>query len=204
MKGKAENISGVILAGGENKRFDGIIKSNIIVGGSTILKRIINTISEFFTDIIIVTNTPEEFSICNKCRFTGDLYSKKGPLGGIHSAIKASERKSVFVFAGDMPYLDKKLIMNQIEYFSNCGTDVLIPRINKFDEPLHAIYSNSIYPKLDDYLRSSSKYAIRDFLENVNVSYMELTDSEDTRRAFTNVNTPTEAEELVKQNRLFQ
>ena len=45
---KAENISGVILAGGENKRFDGINKSNLIIGGSSIISRIVNIISDIF------------------------------------------------------------------------------------------------------------------------------------------------------------
>jgi molybdopterin-guanine dinucleotide biosynthesis protein A len=194
---KAENISGVILAGGENNRFGGFIKSNIIIEGSTILKRITNSISEIFGEIIIVTNTPEEFNICSGCRFISDEYSGKGPLGGIHSGMKASERKSIFVFAGDMPFLDNELIMNQIKHFYQCGSEALIPRIKERIEPLHSIYSNSLFPKLDRYLRTSSKFAVRDFIENVNVSYMELTDNELMKKAFTNINTPDEAAETA-------
>ena len=55
------NISGVILAGGANKRFNGIIKAKIIIDGNTIISRIIEIFSEIFDEIIIVTNTPEEF-----------------------------------------------------------------------------------------------------------------------------------------------
>jgi hypothetical protein len=32
-----DKISGVILAGGDNKRFGGILKSNTIIGGETII-----------------------------------------------------------------------------------------------------------------------------------------------------------------------
>ena len=34
-----------------------------------------------------------------------------GPLGGIHAAMKASSNDSIFVFAGDMPFLDKDIII---------------------------------------------------------------------------------------------
>jgi len=197
----AENISAAILAGGENKRFDGVIKSNIIIGGSSIINRIINAISDIFSEIIIVTNTPDEFHICSNCRVVGDQYKKVGPLGGIHSAIKASTKKSVFVFAGDMPFVDKEIIMSQIEYFSSCNSEVLIPSVRGLDEPLHAIYSKSIYSKLDEYLASSTKLAIKDFLRIVKVSYMRLEDSEKTKRAFTNVNTQAGAEEASWQNK---
>jgi molybdopterin-guanine dinucleotide biosynthesis protein A len=39
---------------------------------------------------------------------------KAGPLGGIHSALKASTKESLFVFTGDMPLLDKEMIVRQI------------------------------------------------------------------------------------------
>lgn len=197
MSQKAGNISGVILAGGENKRFGGINKSNLIIGGSSIISRIINTISGIFPEIIIVTNIPGEFHAFNKYEIVPDQFLKVGPLGGIHSAIKASSKESVFVFAGDMPYLNKEIILNQIECFSSCSADVLIPRVNDYVEPLHAIYRNSILGTLDDYLSHNKRSAVRDFLGKVNVNYLDLPESEQTKKAFTNVNTLDDAENTV-------
>ena len=194
MQKNAENISGVILAGGENKRFGGINKSNLIIGNLSIITRIINTISDIFTEIIIVTNTPEEFQPFNHYKIVQDQFFKVGPLAGIHSAIKESSKEAVFVFAGDMPFLNKEMIINQIRYFSSCTSDVVIPRVNDYDEPLHAIYRNSIYVQLDKYLSGNKQYAIRDFLTHVNANYMQLPESEKTKRAFTNINTPGEVE----------
>ena len=47
----ANKISGAILAGGSNKRFGGITKSNIVIDGETIISRIISTISDLFDEI---------------------------------------------------------------------------------------------------------------------------------------------------------
>ena len=190
---KTKNISGAILAGGENIRFGGIIKSNLIIGDSTIISHIVNTISDIFSEIIIVTNTPDEFQSFNLLKIVPDQFLNVGPLGGIHSAIKASSKESVFVFAGDMPFIDKEIIMNEIKYFSSRTADVVVPRVDGYDEPLHAIYRNSIFDSLDQYLSDNNKYATRDFLVRMNVNYMHLHSSEKTKRAFTNINTPGEA-----------
>jgi molybdopterin-guanine dinucleotide biosynthesis protein A len=195
---KAENISGVILVGGENKRFNGVIKSNLIIGGRTILDRIVGTISDLFGEIIIVTNTPDKFGNYSSFRFTGDQYSNMGPLAGIHAGMKASALRSVFVFAGDMPFLDKEIIERQIDEYLRIKPLILVPKVNGLIEPLHSIYSNQLLPVLEEYLISDKRPAVRDFYNNTDVSYLKLTDSGKTRKAFMNINTPDEATDAEK------
>jgi molybdopterin-guanine dinucleotide biosynthesis protein A len=81
------SISGIILAGGANRRFNGMTKSNIIIDGKTIISRITDTIRDIFDEIIIVTNTPEEFKEYNKYKIVSDQFLKVGPIGGIHAAL---------------------------------------------------------------------------------------------------------------------
>jgi molybdopterin-guanine dinucleotide biosynthesis protein A len=190
---KVEDISGVILAGGENKRFNGIIKSNIVIGKSTILEKAVETISSLFGEIIIVTNTPDEFNISFPCRFTGDHYLNKGPLGGIHAAMKASNGHSIFVFAGDMPFLDKSIIEKQIVEYIAARPEILVPEINGLYEPLHSIYSNILTGKLEDYLAATKEPAVRNFFNCADVSFLKLRNSKKSRRAFMNINTLEEA-----------
>jgi molybdopterin-guanine dinucleotide biosynthesis protein A len=189
------NISGVILAGGENKRFGGIVKSNIEIDGSPIISRILYVISDIFSEIIIVTNTPGEFRYLTGCKIVGDQFLKAGPLGGIHASMKSSSKDSVFIFAGDMPFLDKDIIMRQIDHFSLQTASALIPKINGKEEPLHAIYRNSLMTSLEEYLSEGKNFAVRDFLAGEKVDYFNLEESEKTIKAFTNINTPEGAKE---------
>ena len=69
MNGK---ISGAILAGGAASRFNGRMKSKIIIDGETIISRIISVIRDIFDEIIIVTNNPEEFADFSFCRIVQD------------------------------------------------------------------------------------------------------------------------------------
>lgn len=198
----AGNISGVILAGGENRRFNGITKSKIVIDGKPIISRILDTINEIFNEIIIVTNSPEEFREYNNCKIASDHFLKAGPLGGIHAALKRTSNEALFVFAGDMPLLDKKLILSQINYFDDHKCDILIPRVSQYIEPLHAIYSIGILKTLEDYLLGNQNCAVREFFKKVEPHYLEFEDSAEIKKAFTNINSPLDISMAEKTLRL--
>jgi molybdopterin-guanine dinucleotide biosynthesis protein A len=185
-----QNLTAVILAGGASTRFNGRIKAKIVIDGKTIISRILDTLGEIFDDMIIVTNDPEEFIEYNHCKIIGDLFLNKGPLGGIHAAMKASGRDALFVVAGDMPLLDKNIITLQTEFFINNKCDILIPQINNNIEPLHGIYNRSLVGILEAYLQQSDNYAIREFLKLADVRYLLIEDSVRARNAFININSP--------------
>lgn len=187
-----KNISAAILAGGESRRFGGIVKSNIVINGRPIVDSIVLTISELFDDIIIVTNTPAEFGRFSNCRFAEDLFRNAGPLGGIHAALKSAGNPSVFIFAGDMPFLQKHLIEEQIKTFKKSDCDILIPCAGEMTEPLHAVYRTSLLPVLESFLLSGGSRAARDFLSGVNTGEFHVPDPEAARRAFTNINSPND------------
>ena len=186
------NISGAILAGGANKRFNGITKANIVIGGKTIISRITDTLKEIFDEIIIVTNTPEEFKEYSHLKIVGDTILKAGPIGGIHAALKSSESEAIFVFAGDMPLIRKDIIIRQIDYFNAHNYDVLVPRLRNMIEPLHAIYKCSISKTLDDFLHEGNSYAVIDFLKLINIGFMQFDESIDIKNVFTNINSPAD------------
>jgi molybdopterin-guanine dinucleotide biosynthesis protein A len=149
-----------------------------------------------FDEIIIVTNKPEEFREFIQYRIVEDQYLKAGPLGGIHAALKASSEDAIFVFAGDMPFLDKEIITNQINEFNKTKYDVLIPAIDQFIEPLHAIYRNSVLNDLERFLSEGKSRAVRDFLSEENVGYLQIPNTEKTELAFSNINSPSDLDNI--------
>jgi molybdopterin-guanine dinucleotide biosynthesis protein A len=195
------NIAGVILAGGSNRRFNGITKSNILIDGKSIISRMADTIGDIFDEKIIVTNTPGEFNEFTSFKITGDQFMNAGPLGGIHAAMKASIKEALFVFAGDMPLLDREVIIRQIDYFINNRYDILIPRIDQLIEPLHSIYRNSLVQTLEEFLTGNKHVAVRDLFKKVNTSYFEVAKNKETKYAFMNINSPSDvslAEKILK------
>ena len=194
----ADNIAGVILAGGASKRFNGIIKPMIDYEGKTIISRIIETIGEIFDDIIIVTNTPDEFKEYDNYKIIGDKFLNKGPLAGIHSALKESESEAIFVVAGDMPLLDKEIIIRQIDFYNTNKCDILIPQIDYYIEPLHGIYKKTLIRNLEDYLGGDNNYAVREFLKMSDVRYLLMEVSGKSISAFTNINSSDDIPVIIK------
>jgi molybdopterin-guanine dinucleotide biosynthesis protein A len=154
---------------------------------------------DIFEEIIIVTNTPEEFKgISENCVVTKDIYLNKGPLGGIHSALNVTTKDSVFIVGGDMPYLDKDIIFSQLKFFEKNNCDCIIPSIGQHIEPLHGIYKKSVLGALEEYLMLDNNYAIREFFKRIDACYFPVEDSENSRLAFTNINTPSDLKIINK------
>jgi molybdopterin-guanine dinucleotide biosynthesis protein A len=187
------NISGVILAGGSNNRFGGTLKAKILIDGQRIIDRALETLREIFDEIIIITNTPSEFNDINDCKIAEDYIKNKGPLGGIHAAMKKSSKEAIFVFAGDMPFLSGKLIIKQAGSYYHTLPEAFVPEHDNNIEPLHGIYSCRMMTKLEEHLNNTDDLNIRRFLEKINVVYYKPGNRRLYLKAFTNINTPSEA-----------
>lgn len=185
---------GVILAGGENRRYNGTIKAKLVVDGRPIIEGSLQIISQVFDDILIVTNTADQFSEYRSYRMVPDIFKKVGPLGGLHAALKATDRDRVFMFASDMPGLSMDIIESMIKHFEIITCEILIPRYKGMIEPLHAIYSRSILDRLEDFLRTSDKFAVRDFLKLADVEYLTIENGDDM--PFLNINKPEDMNRL--------
>ncbi|MCU0363910.1 MAG: molybdenum cofactor guanylyltransferase [Bacteroidales bacterium] len=186
----AGDLTAAVLAGGESRRFGGIAKPRIIIRGKMLIGRILEATAGIFSEIIIVTNSPEDYADIKGCRLVPDLISGAGPLGGIHSALVSSSARDVFVFAGDMPFIDREIVLGQADLYFRSEYEVLIPRVGNNIEPLHAIYSKALAGPLEEYLSAKQRPAVRDFIRKCRTGYLELEDNEKTRSAFTNINTP--------------
>jgi molybdopterin-guanine dinucleotide biosynthesis protein A len=192
------DFSAVILAGGSSKRFGGKVKPKILIDGTPIISRILATIGEIFDEIIIVTNSPDEYTDYKHCRITGDHFLNKGPLSGIHAAMKESRREALFVFAGDMPLLQRDYIISQVDFYRKGKCDIIIPQIEDNIEPLHGIYRNSLRNLLEEYLKADNDYAIREFFKVTNVCFMKIEASQRSRNAFSNINSPSDVTRVNK------
>jgi molybdenum cofactor guanylyltransferase len=183
-------ISCVILAGGINSRFNNIVKANIEINGSSIISRMLDATNGFFVETILVTNTPDNFNWLQDVIIVSDIFPKRGPLGGIHAALKASSCDASFVFAGDMPMLSHKIIGDEIKFYHDRNCDGVIPRIGELIEPLHAIYNKTILTELEKLLIQDGDFAVRKFIKSLNIRYFKLPPTEENKRAFTNINSP--------------
>lgn len=191
-----KKITAAILAGGSGSRMKGVVKPNLVLGDKTILARILDVLKRIFNEIIIVSNSPEHFIHYKGCLIAEDNYKGRGPIGGIQAALKAATGDAVFIFAGDMPFLSRELILKQTDLFYELDCDILIPRIDNSIEPLHSVYRRSVLKFLDEYMESSKGNAVRDFFSKRDVRFMDLGD--EMREIFSNINFPSDIPEIER------
>ncbi|MDD5449814.1 MAG: molybdenum cofactor guanylyltransferase [Candidatus Omnitrophica bacterium] len=191
------NLGAAILAGGKNSRMSGFNKAFIEINGIQVIARSIKILQGIFEEIVIVTNSPEEFKLFVKeAVIITDIIRNVGPLGGMHAALSATSKEGVFFAACDMPFLHNDLILRQLKDFAKTNCECLVPRIAGFVEPLHAIYKKSLKDKINDYVKETADYSIRGFLKKIDVCYWDLENSRLNRKMFRNLNTKEDLEEV--------
>ncbi len=180
-------MTGVILAGGENKRFP-VTKSFIRIDGEKIIDRNLRMLKECFKEVFISTNSPELY-FYTMVPLIGDVIHTRGPISGILSCLINSRYENVFVMACDMPFVKKELIQLITSYSS--GDDAVVPMYNSEAQPLLAVYNRRIIPVMER-LIGENKKSLKEFLEHVHVRYIsegEINSVDLDGRSFININT---------------
>ncbi len=188
------NCTGILLAGGESRRFKGAEKSNLKVGNQRIIDRLMAVFKALFTDIIIVSNQPRTFLEWDALIVT-DIYNTRSSLTGLHTGLFYTQSEHAFITACDAPFLNINLVNKLLGYIDH-QTDVIIPKTKLGYEPLCAIYSRRILQPVQNALDRQklkisslfSRLAVKEIPESV------LRKIDPDLISFYNINTPVDLE----------
>lgn len=182
-----------IQAGGKSSRM-GTDKSFVPFRGRPMIATVIDAVAGLGDELILITNKPDDYAHLGLPMF-GDLYPETGPLGGIYTAVYHATHPHVLTVACDMPWLNRPLL----EYIVSLRetADVVVPRWDKFPEPLHAVYSKACLEPIKEKL-DAQMYKITVFYGRVSLRFVsreEIEQFDPEGRSFVNVNTPEELAE---------
>jgi molybdenum cofactor guanylyltransferase len=182
-----------VLAGGKSIRL-GRNKIAEIFGQKSLLERVIARLTPLNSEILVVTaleSTIPELTQYPKVKIVKDIFPGKGSLGGAYTGLTYSRTQYNLVVAGDMPFLNPKLLEHLIDLAVQSGADVVVPRINNFQEPLHAVYSTRCLPAIQR-LVSQNQLSLLALFPLVKVKYVaedEINRLDAAHLSFFNVNT---------------
>lgn len=181
-----------ILAGGQSSRMNYRNKAFLSYQEKTFVERLIEAGSDF-EEVIIVANTKEAYENFN-LQVVSDVYPGKGPLSGIHAALRVAKTSTVLCVACDMP-LTSREVLNGLAQISG-DYDVLVPEYEGRLQPLCAIYSKKIKNKVEEQLKKDD-FKLQYFIRQLNYQVIrELPHRPFKSIDFLNVNTPTDLSEL--------
>lgn len=182
-----------IQAGGKSSRM-GTDKSFVPFRGRPMIATVIDAVAGLGDELILITNKPDAYAHLGLPMFA-DLYPETGPLGGIYTALHHAVHPHLLTVACDMPWLNRPLL----EYMAGLRqtADVVVPRWDKYPEPLHAVYSKNCLEPIREKLEAEM-YKITAFFGRVSIRFVDRAEIErfdPDGRSFVNVNTPDELAE---------
>lgn len=151
-------VDALVLAGGRARRFGGVVKPLIDVGGRTILERQLDVLRPRARRVWLSTNDPRPFSAFG-LPTVADTSPGAGPLAGIAAALRATDADWLIVVAGDMPRLSGPVI-DVLKSAAGAGLGLVIPDLEPGLEPLHAMYHRSAADVIDARLAAGLRKAM--------------------------------------------
>jgi molybdopterin-guanine dinucleotide biosynthesis protein A len=192
------------LAGGKSLRL-GREKALEPVDNQRLIDRVISVICSICSEIIVVTNQEQYKRLVKanlRVKMEVDLVPGKSSLGGIYTGLAYTNTVYNLVVGCDMPFLNHALLSYLVQ--NAPGYDAVVPKIGKFLEPLHAVYTKNCMSAAEKFIEENSLSVNRIF-KYVKTRYVdkdEIDLFDPDHLSFFNVNTENdflEAERISKQ-----
>jgi molybdopterin-guanine dinucleotide biosynthesis protein A len=129
-------ITAYVLAGGRSVRM-GSDKAFLELAGRSLLARALD-LARAVTPHVRIVGDPEKFAAF--APVVSDLYSGRGPLGGIHAALSNSATDFNLILAVDLPFLDPRFLHYLVAEAQSATATVTVPLAAGHLHPLCAMY----------------------------------------------------------------
>ena len=188
-----QNITAVILAGGQGARFDGVDKGLVELNKIPLVQHLINRIQPQVSNIIISANRNlKHYEKFGFAVYEDDIKDFAGPLAGILKALQISHSEWLLAVPADSPLIPHDLVSRLIQNIQD--NKIAIPHDGKYLHPTFALIHKSLLTSLADFLQQGGRKA-RDWMQQQPHSIVDFSDQ---MNAFININTENELENAEK------
>lgn len=140
-------IGGIVLCGGRSSRM-GQPKALLPVGPEVMLQRVVRTLSQVVSPIVVVAAAGQELPPV-EARIARDPVEYRGPLAGL--AVGLAELRdqvdAVYLTACDVPLLTPAFVTAMVAQLGEF--QIAVPRDGQFHHPLAAVYRTSVLPTVE-------------------------------------------------------
>jgi molybdopterin-guanine dinucleotide biosynthesis protein A len=187
-------IATFILAGGGSSRM-GMDKGLLEIDEAPLIVRTVRLL-DAVAGVATVVGRPETYQQLG-LHAIGDDWPGCGPLGGIATALRASDAEWNLIVACDLPYLTRQWLEFLARRARESAADAVVPLNERGAEPLCAMYRKSCEPAIRGALEQGTR-KVTDGLTRVRVEYLEPAEwkcFDSDGLLFKNMNTPADYEE---------
>ncbi|MCV9887450.1 molybdenum cofactor guanylyltransferase [Metabacillus halosaccharovorans] len=196
---------GVLLAGGESRRF-GQPKAFAEYHGKKFwhysMEALIDTTEKqiIISHQNLLTKFKEQTQvkvITDDHHFVGD-----GPKAGLYTAMKNEESEWFVILSCDIPLISGELIQKLLAYISP-GKKVIIPNIEGKLHPLVGVYHHSVFPLIEKQLVNKDRKMMT-LLNQVNGLFVTEKELNIDPKIFSNINSPKDYGMLLNNDKISE
>ena len=193
----ADDITGVILAGGKARRMDGADKGLIPLHGKAMVEYIIDALRPQVAGIIINANrNPEQYGAFGLPVVADMLGEYFGPLVGMATGMHATDRPFIVTAPCDSPFIPDMLVDTLYRALHDSQADISVAHDGERMQPVFALLRCSLLPSLLAWLDEGGR-KIDSWYARHRLALADFSGSPDT---FLNLNTP--ADKLILESRI--
>jgi len=173
------NILGSILAGGQSKRM-GKDKSFLEINNKKLIEYSIDKVKKYLKDLIIVTNSNNEFFLKNNLITVKDcIEGQLGPLAGILTAMKWAKDNSskyswIATFPCDTPFFPESIIKSFINESKKKESLILCATSHGRKHNIFGLWSLDLYDKLKNDLENNKVRKVEDWTKKNKIKNLEF------------------------------
>ena len=190
---------GVILAGGESKRF-GPPKAFAEKEEKAFYMYSMEALKPYVSQLLIVTSSELEPIFFNEnlpAEIIRDVdkFRKQGPLGGIYTAMDQYVGEWYMVIPIDVPFIERKImatLMKNIEPH----IDAVIPVVSGKIQPLISIFHYNVKSKIKRNLNNNRR-SVQKLLDVCMVKYVPIDEAE----LFVNINSQVDYQKYIEKSK---
>ena len=180
----------------------GFDKQLLTLNDKLIRECVLGSLGSIFSDLIIITNTKDLYKDCPVRTFS-DEFVNKGPLAGVHMALKQAESEYVYLLACDMPIVSTDYIRYMMHKLDETNAAICVAKRNDKVEPFNAFYSRRLLEEAEQRLvnNETSLFRFIKSADTIIIPEEELDAFEDGSGMFTNLNTMEEYSLFMRENK---
>jgi molybdopterin-guanine dinucleotide biosynthesis protein A len=180
-----DDITGVVLCGGEARRMGGTEKALTLAGPTSLVGHVRGRLAPQVSTIIISANRDLPGYGKWGDRVVPDRVPGLGPLGGLHTVLTHVATPFTFCCPGDAPLLDGGLVQRLAATLRAGRADLAMPHDGERSQQLFLFLRTDVRDSLGHYLDRGG----RSVLGWTDTLQCAVHDATDLRAAFLNVNT---------------
>jgi molybdopterin-guanine dinucleotide biosynthesis protein A len=192
----APSRGAVVLAGGRSTRM-GRDKASLVLGGATLLARVIATLARVVDEVVVVAREgqplPPSPPLPPRVRLlrAADEVEDRGPLGGLVPGLRAASADLVYASACDVPFLSEAFVRRMFD--ATGDADLALPEAEGRLHPLGGVYRRArVLPEAEALLAAGRLRPVflLERLRGVRVPEADLRAADPALDSLANLNTP--------------